>query len=230
MSSIIRTPLTHGLMITAFVAIMMIAVEYVSVLSGGAFQRALSRSRWTQYAAAVLLGATPGCLGAFTVVALYSHRLVPLGAVVGAMIATSGDESFVMLALFPSTALWLTLGLAAVGLVMAPVIDLVARESPAHKPCDRLVVHPEETCRCFPGREILDQWRRPSGARIALTISSLLFLSIVASGVLDPQEGTWIRVTLLLVGIFGVFVVSTVPDHFLREHLWQQPRARGQPP
>jgi hypothetical protein len=229
MKSILWTPLTHGLMITAFVAIMMIAIEYLSVLTQGTFQRALGRSRWTMYAAAVLLGATPGCLGAFTVVALYGHRLLPLGAVAGAMIATSGDEAFVMLALFPGTALWLTLGLAAVGLAVAPIVDLLARDHPALEPCDFLVVHPQETCRCFPGREVLDQWRRPTGARIALAGSALLFLAVVAFGVLGPRDWSWIRLTLLLAALFAVFVVSTVPDHFLRQHLWRHVAVRHVP-
>jgi hypothetical protein len=57
MKSILWTPLVHGLMITTFVAIMMIAAEYVSILTQGAFQRALGRSRWSMYGAAVLLGA-----------------------------------------------------------------------------------------------------------------------------------------------------------------------------
>jgi hypothetical protein len=54
-----------------------------------------------------------------------------------------------------------------------------------------------------------------------LTLSSLAFVGAVAAGVLGPGEWSWIRVTLLLVGLFGTFVVGTVPDHFLHEHLWR---------
>ena len=54
------------------------------------------------------MGVIPGCLGAFTVVSLYSHRTVSFGALVAAMIATSGDEAFVMLSMFPLQALWLS--------------------------------------------------------------------------------------------------------------------------
>jgi hypothetical protein len=49
----------------------------------------------------------------------------------------------------------------------------------------------------------------------------LTFVVAVVAGVGGPAEWNWIRITLLLVGAFGVFVVSTVPDHFLHEHLWQ---------
>jgi len=212
---------TQAAMITAFVAMMMITVEYLSVLSRGAFQNALIGSRWLQYLAAVVLGAIPGCLGPFTVVALYAHRVVPIGAVVGAMIATSGDESFVMFSLFPGTALLLTLGLAALGLVVGPLVDLFLRDLSVREPCPELVIHEEEACRCFPGREIVEQWRRLSPARGALTATIVVYLAAVVVGLLGPPEWNWVRVTLLLVGLFGGFVVSTVPDHFLVDHLWQ---------
>lgn len=221
MNQVFWTPLTHAAMITAFVAVMMMAVEYLSVVTRGAFQRALMHSRWTQYVAAVLLGAVPGCLGSFTVVTLYAHRVLPLGAVVGAMIATSGDEAFVMFALFPAKALWLTLGLAALGLAVAPLVDLLAGRRPAAEPCPNLVVHDEDLCHCFPGWLILEQWRRPSPVRVALTAAMIAFVALVAAGVVGAGEWNWIRVTLLLVGSFGAFVVGTVPDHFLQKHLWE---------
>ncbi len=222
-------PFTEALMITAFVAVMMIVVEYISVLTGGAFQHALLGSRWKQYLAAVALGAIPGCLGAFIVVALYAHRVIPLGAVVAAMIATSGDEAFVMLALFPATALWLMLGLAAVALVAGPLVDALAGNRVAAEPCSELVLHPGEACRCFPAGQLLEQWSPPSAARAALVGIMVVFVAAVATGLVGPHEWDWVRVTLLSVGLFGGFVVSTVPDHFLQEHLWHHVTIRHVP-
>ncbi len=218
---LVWTPLTNALMITAFVAVMMVTVEYVSVLTRGTFQRAMDSTGWGQYAAAAILGALPGCLGPFTVVALYTHRAVSFGAVVTTMIATSGDEAFVMLALFPTEALWLMAGLAATGLAVGPLVDRVTRKRRAAHPCPSLVIHEAGTCRCFPGAEVLRQWRRPGGARIALTVSMLVFVAIVATGLVGPPAWNWVRVTLLSVGLLGGFVVSTVPFHFLHDHLWR---------
>ena len=220
MTEVLVKAVADALMISAFVGTMMIGVEYLSVMSQGAFQRALTGSRWIQYVAAALLGAVPGCLGAFTVVALYTHRVLPLGAVVAAMIATSGDEAFVMFSLFPTTALWLTLGLAALGLAVAPVVDMLAGAPSAEEPCPDLVVHEEDVCRCFPGREILAQWRHPSRARSALTIAIAAYVIAVTAGPLGPPEWNWVRITLSLVGLLGGFIVATVPDHFLQDHLW----------
>ncbi len=214
--------LTQAAMIAGFVAVMMITVEYVNVLTRGAFENALSGSPLTQYLAAALLGAVPGCLGAFTVVALYSHRVVTLGAVVASMIATSGDEAFVMLALFPRTALWLTLGLAVLGFLVAPLVDRLAGSARlASESCARMAIHAEE-CRCFDVPALLRQWRRPTLSRILLSLALAGYLVwVVAGGGGLPPEWNWVRVTLLLTGAFGLFVVSTVPDHFLQEHLWR---------
>jgi hypothetical protein len=213
--------LVDAVMITAFVAVMMIAVEYLNVLTRGAFERALRAAPALQYAAAVLLGATPGCLGAFTVVALYSHRVVTIGAVVGAMIATFGDEAFVMLALVPRTALWLMLGLAALGFATAPLVDVLAgprRYAPDS--CPRLLVHAEE-CRCWPRRALLTHWIHPHRHRLLLLVGMAGFASWVAAGGPGvPAPWSWVRFTLMTVSVFGAFVVATVPDHFLDEHLW----------
>jgi len=220
MSAVVWTPLTDALMISAFVAVMMITVEYVSVLTHGAFQSALGRGRWAQYAIAAFLGALPGCLGPFTIVALYTHRAVSFGAVVTTMIATSGDEAFVMFALIPTKALWLMLALAATGFAVGPLADRMAREWGAARPCTSLVLHEADTCRCFPGRQVLEQWRSPSFIRSALTASMIAFVAVIATGLVGPSQWNWVRATLLSVGLVGGFVVSTVPDHFLRDHLW----------
>ena len=107
--------IAHASMITSFVAVMMLIIEHVNVQTRGLFLSAIQGSRWRQYLLAAILGAIPGCMGAFVVVALFAHRKVSLGALVAAMIATSKDETFVMLALFPSTAMLMTLGLAVLG-------------------------------------------------------------------------------------------------------------------
>jgi hypothetical protein len=125
--------LQKAFMISAFVAVMMILVEYVNVLTEGRWRSAVSGSRWREYLIAAVLGTTPGCLGAFIVVALYIHRGVGLGAVVACMIATSGDESFVMLALFPGTAALVTLGLAATGVIAGAATDTVVPPVPSSR-------------------------------------------------------------------------------------------------
>ena len=41
------------------------------------------------------------------------------------------------------------------------------------------------------------------------------------SGIFGPSNWNWIKITILLVSGAALFIVSTVPDHFLEEHLWK---------
>jgi len=158
--------LAHGLMITGFVAVMMLVVEYVNVLSRGVWIRALAAARWRQYLLAALLGAIPGCLGAFVVISLYIHRRLTMGAVVTAMIATIGDETFVLLAMAPGTAAWMIPALALLGIPAGFVTDLVRGGSRPHGADCELDLHEEHSAgACFAGGDIPAQWRPPSPRR-----------------------------------------------------------------
>ncbi len=223
--------LQQALMISAFVAVMMLVVEYLNVLTRGVLLGALQGSRWQQYALAALLGAIPGCLGAYAVVALYAHRKVSLGALTAAMIATSGDETFVMLALFPHTALLLTAGLAALGVLAGWTTDRLvpATLRVTTEACCTLETHESTTCRCFPRGEILSQWRPPSAHRGTLVLSLGLIVLAILTSQLGPPEWGWKRITLLLVMAVGLMVSATVPDHFLEEHLWRHVALRHVP-
>ncbi len=213
--------LSRTLMITAFVAVMMIVVDYVNVLTEGTWQRALRGSRWLQYLAAVILGAMPGCLGAFVVVALYLHRAVSLGAVTACMIATSGDEAFVMFALFPGKALVITLILIVVGLTVGMVVDAAAKRQGSTDVCEPLPLHEQDlSCRCFDPRLIPGQLARPAWVRVVLVGGALAFFAAVVTGTLAGHEPGWIRATLVVVSGLALFILATVPDHFLKEHLW----------
>jgi len=213
----------EALFITGFVAIMMLVVEYINVLTQGSWQNGLVNSRVTQYLVAVLLGATPGCLGAFAVVAMYSHGALRLGALVAAMIATSGDEAFVMFAMFPGKALLLMAALIVIGLIAGWLTDTLLGRWIANKidSCKNFEIHTSESCRCFPGRDIYRQLRELSLARGVLSGVLLLFLFGIISGAVGPESWNWIRVTILITGLTGLFIVATVPEHFLQEHLWR---------
>jgi hypothetical protein len=214
--------LTESLMITGFVAAVMLLIEYLNVVSSGQWTQWLARRRLGQYLLASLLGATPGCLGAFTVVTMYSHGAVSFGAVVAAMIATSGDEAFVMFALIPKTALTLTAMLFVLALVAGASVDLLAGKRPNAWPrCDALVLHPEEPPLCFSVDRILAQWQDCSAARGILTTALALFAAAIAGGQIGPPAWNWVRISLLAVSGASLFVVVTAPDHFLEEHLWR---------
>jgi hypothetical protein len=214
--------LKHALMITGFIFVMMLVIEYLNVLSRGVWQEALRGGRWRQYLLAAALGVSPGCLGAFAVVSLYMHRMVTPGAVVAAMIATSGDESFVMLAMAPKTAGMVFMLLLPIAILAGALTDRYARSwvAQAHAAHD-LDLHDEEECGCFPRGQIFAQWRNCSLSRGVLLLATGLFILGLLTGEIGPDDWTWIRWTLLLTTAVGFFIVATVPDHFLESHLWE---------
>ncbi len=221
------------IMVTGFVFVMMLVIEYVNVLTSGAWGHGLSRNRWGQYLLAAALGVVPGCLGAFAVVAMYSHRLVSLGAVVAAMIATAGDEQFVMLALVPRQAL-LIFGICfALGIAVGAIVDAAGgkRFAAGGICCDGLEIHESERERWplldVPG--IRAQWRDCSAARGILATVLVLFLVGVVAGQVEPGDWNWVRVTLAAASAIALFIVATVPDHFLKEHLWRHVAKRHLP-
>jgi len=209
----------HALAITVFVFSMMLLVDYVSVLTRGKMESIVRGGRFRQYVGASFLGVTPGCLGAFLSVSLYMRGLLSFGAIVACMVATSGDESFVMLALFPKQALLLFAVLFVAGSFSGWLSDALARRLGIRRSphCEEGVFHAEhDECRCF-DREI---WRwpwRPGLARVLLALSLLAVLGLVALGWIG--DAAWMRIALYILLPASSAVVLTVSDHYLREHI-----------
>ena len=112
------------LQIVLLVFTMMILVDLINVWTRGKIKPFLGKGKkFRQYMVASFIGSLPGCLGSFTNVSLYIHGLISFGALTGAMAAASGDEAFVMLAMFPKTALLLIAILLVLGILTGWVVD-----------------------------------------------------------------------------------------------------------
>ncbi|MEA3455538.1 MAG: putative manganese transporter [Campylobacterota bacterium] len=212
----------HAIMITSFVLMMMLLIEYINVQTRGAWQESLKKSRFGQYFLAAFLGVVPGCLGAFTVVSLYSHRMVSFGALVTVMIATSGDEAFVMLSMFPVEAIWLSVILFLVALIAGFGVDLVFKDQNRFlvNVKHEFEIHEKEHCRCFSRRDIVRQLKQITFPRAFLVTLFTVFLLAVFFGELGPEAWNWKKITFTLGSLVSLFIITTVPDHFLEEHLY----------
>jgi len=215
--------LKHAILITSFIFVMMLLIEYVNVQTHGSWQGKLKKTKIGQYALGVFLGAIPGCLGAFTVVSLYSHGVVSFGALVATMVATSGDEAYVMLSLFPLKAILLILVISGIGFLTGYLTDKFykSQEKLLEKFGHPLQLHEEELVDFHPNGHILKQLRKITVERVLLLSILSLFLSLILLGTIEPYEWNWVRITLLAGTLFALFVVITVPDHFLEKHLWE---------
>ncbi len=212
----------HALMITGFVFVMMLVIEYINVQTKGVWQNNISRNKWKQYLLAAFLGVIPGCLGAFTAVALFSHRLISFGAIITTMIATSGDEAFVMFAIFPQKAILLSVIIGGIGILAGYLTDKIhLPEKLLDKFAEnKFPLHGEEKCNCFQKDKFLQSLKKPSLHRVIITIIVLLFLFGILTGTIAGDSKTWIKSTILLAVLVSLFIVISVPEHFLKEHVW----------
>ena len=214
--------LKHALMITVFVFVMMLIVDFLDMFSEKRLTAIMTGGIWRQYAVASFLGVTPGCLGAFMNVSLYVHGLLSFGALTGAMIATSGDEAFVMLAKFPGTAMLLFGLLFVLSIPLAWVADRIVRAI-GYVPCESCILqeyHPEMEVYQFNWKGLVQNLARISLVRSLLLLIFGFFIVVVLVGVAGPQSWDWERLTLLILLLLGLFILVSVSDHYLKDHIW----------
>ena len=128
--------LRNAVLITGLVVVMMMMIESLNIESRGMVFKGLKKTKFGQVIVAALLGSIPGCMGGFATVSLYTHRLFSFGALVAMMIASSGDEAFVMLAMVPQEALVLFVVLFVIAVVVGVVTDFV-HERAHRRHCDK---------------------------------------------------------------------------------------------
>lgn len=223
------------LMITSFVLVMMLLIEYVTVQTKGNWSRTLQKSSWLQIVTAAVLGIIPGCLGAYTAVTLYTHKQISFAALVTAMIATSGDEAFLMFSAIPGTAVKITIIIFAISIFSGFLINLFSKNKSLMRLAENhLEFHESEPdCNCYEPKLIIPQLRNISFQRTILLTGILLFIFGLLIGELGHShpfvqehgheghnEWDWIRITFLAGSLFALFIFITVPDHFLNNHLW----------
>ncbi len=224
-------------LITSLVFVMMAVIELISVLSHGRFGAGGETSGFRQYVLASFLGVTPGCAGVYLVDSMYSRRVLSLGAVTGALLATAGDEAFLMLAMFPSSALLLFAMLFVIGIAGGWLSEIVFRACGLPEPgcCALADLHeedlptPQELRRWWPARLHLE----PLLPRLVIAGVLAFLLAALLGGLAEHHHGLppvsgaaahspgvlelWIFGTMAVLGLVLTFIA---PSHWLEEHLW----------
>ncbi len=121
--------LRNSILITGLVVVMMMMIESLNIESKGMVFKGLQKTKFGQVIIAALLGSIPGCMGGFAAVSLYTHRLFSFGALIAMMIASSGDEAFVMLAMIPDQALAIFAGLFILAVIVGLTVDFIRDRS-----------------------------------------------------------------------------------------------------
>lgn len=220
--------LLNAIMVTGLVVVMMMLIECFNVWSKGRLSSGISHSGPLQVIIGALLGAVPGCMGGFAVVSMYTHGLMSMGALIAMMIASSGDEAFVMLAMIPRESMLIFLGLTILAIVVGLIVDRI-HLSKGHSHCctEHFSVHEEDS---------IHEKRRFGWKRLLIIIGVTAFLAALCFGLLEHEhEGAeaefvlgginllsedWMNVMFAILSLSVLVMAVTASDHFVDEHLW----------
>ena len=240
MIEIIKDVFINSLMITCFVVVIMLFIELINVFTQGNWSKWLGPKKGLQVLFASILGLIPGCFGGFAAVGMWTHGVISFGALTAAMIASVGDEAFIMLVQMPRTAFLLFGILFVISIIAGLLIDKFKwgiQQPPQME--HHLVVHKHEV---FEPAMLFKDWKKnlktPSFSRMLLLSGVGLFIFGMLTGVFEHHESvkevetvgfgisslleeSWFNgiFTVLAVIIFILFIF--LDDHFLEEHLWK---------
>lgn len=231
---IVSESLRGAVLISGLVIVMMMLIESLDVSSHGGLLRRLSASRTGQVVISAMLGAIPGCMGGYATVSLYTHGAMSFGALVAMMIATCGDETFVMLAMFPGKALAIMAFLLALAIAAGLLTDRLIPASMLprlDKACKMDGVVPDT----HGHGECGDAARRhPGWRRMVLLAAVTAFIAALASGALGHDGGThahdgglnllsedWMNILFAGLSLVMIAVIARAPDSFVDGQLWR---------
>ncbi|MBO5848686.1 MAG: arsenic efflux protein [Bacteroidales bacterium] len=187
--------LQQTLIITTLVIGMMMVIEFVNVRTGGIWSKKLQKSPWIQILFAIIMGIIPGCLGTYTVVSLYVHRVVNFPALMAALISTTGDESFFMFSLFPEKALYINLIIIGISIAVAVALQLTMKNKFIGLKNKEMSfpIHENESCshdhhHHHKHHSVKSNIKNISFVRALLITLSLGVLILVLSGVIDGSH------------------------------------------
>jgi len=214
--------LKDSLLITSFVMLTMLIIEYLTVQTKGKWVNSIKDSWIMQIIIASSLGVLPGCLGVFTTVSLYSHGLISFAALVASMIASTGDEAFVMFAMIPSSALKIFVIVFSIGIVVGVIIHFIAPHRYLVKPgASHLQYHLEEPdCHIDEPYHFNDEIKNLSLQKVLLILSGIAFAFAIGTGIF-AVDSTTEKVIYVIVTLVCVYIIFQAPDHFINEHIWE---------
>lgn len=233
--------LRNSFLITGLVIIMMLMIEFINIHSEGRWFSRLRQHRFGQVVLGAGLGIIPGCMGGFAVVSMYSHKLLSFGALIAMMIASSGDEAFVMLAMIPKQALILCAVLFVIAILVGWIVDLISKKQIQDPSCceDGFKLHKEEHHHgTVHEKASLKNLKHASAERIALLLGVVIFIIALAFGLLEHDheheheavetlshvnvfDEYWLNLFFAIVSLIVVWFIATVNEHVVKEHLWE---------
>lgn len=242
--------LTQTIIITYFVLSMIMLIEYINVKTNGICNNYMKKHSGVQIIAAALLGLIPGCLGSYSLVSLYTHGIVGFGALIANLIATTGDEAFFMYALMPQKALIINALLLVIAILTGYAVNIIAKKKKNTCGQEgHFELHEADNVHKTSRFSKEDFTLKPlTFHRIVMIGAIVVFMVLLMSGVIESDHNhdastlttiqlnhhhddavvhhhdsktiDWVTATFVVISLFSLFIVLTVPEHFLNHHLW----------
>ena len=209
--------LQQTLIITTLVIGMMMVIEFINVRTGGLWSKRLQKSPWIQILFAIIMGVIPGCLGTYTVVSLYVHRVVNFPALMAALITTTGDEAFFMFSLFPEKALLINLILIVLAIIIATILQFSLKNKFIGLKDKEMSfpIHENESCSHshHHHHSVKKNIKNISFVRALLITLCVGVLTLVLSGVIDGSH----HLNLLMGGVSEESVIHSIESQQVTE-------------
>ncbi len=221
--------------IAVFVMIMMTLLEFLALQKHGRIMQRFQSKPFMQIIFAILLGMIPGCIGSFAVVSMYIHGTLRFGALIANLIASSGDEAFIMMSVMPKQMLVLSVLLFVIAVVSGLIVNMIQKKHPTlDTMSSHIVIHTEELAhKKFELNSIFKHLRHISWQRAVILASLLLFTGLTFLGdahghpevagaehVHNSEMAHWLQLFFLGASVVGFVIALASPNHFLNDHIW----------
>ncbi|MEI6347491.1 MAG: putative manganese transporter [Bacteroidota bacterium] len=182
---------SEGFTITILVMVMMLIIEYINVKTRGAWAQLLNKNRYLQVFLAALIGLIPGCLGAFTIVSLYTHGIITLGAIVAAFSTTFGDEAFFMFSMIPKTTIIMSALLIVIATLTGWITDTFYKSKrPLNLNNRHFQLHLEDKLPVAPDSSLIWlKWKNFTFPRFMLSAMLIIYIASLTSGHISHNHG-----------------------------------------
>lgn len=225
----------ESLMISGLVIVMMLILEYLHIRTRGQWFTKLQTSGFSQVLLGATLGAIPGCFGAYASVSLFTHHIIGLPALAASFIATYGDETFLLMSAHPAYGIFLSLLLFVLAILVGSIMLLIMKKNT--QPIIHYQIHTNEHCCIVENQQasIIKNLRNISFERFLMLLSLVIFtIAMLYSATHHHHDHhsddhhsnlfffeTWMQYVFIGATLITMFFIARVPDHFLREHLWE---------
>jgi len=139
------------------------------------------------------------------------------------MIATSGDETYLMLSLFPLKAVLIMILLTFVGIIAGFLTDKFYKKQERLLPADlhNLEIHTGKEKNVINKRNPLANLFPLSFQRALLLFMLVSFLFLLATGEIAKESEKWVKYTFAITTAFAAILTAIVSEHFLEKHFWE---------